>query len=235
MGGRIGGPLGECHQAATGCGGGIGGGASGVALGHSVVIAGKDDFQIRVASTQRQRGRLEVAGVHGSRHGVAAILVKRGPRGPAFADTQRTADGDLAQRRIAALYTATSHETLAAVRSDALQVDQHAIGIQRHQQLVIALAQAVGANALGDQIGVARVGASCVTPPALSKGCRAQLALALLGLALLAGLLDALAHLFGFTVVGRFTAVPGVGAASLPTAERTRGDAIEIEHVPPIE
>ncbi|MNX79077.1 hypothetical protein D3C86_1106940 [compost metagenome] len=78
-------------------------------------------------------------------------------------------------------------------------------------------------------------GASCVTPPALSKGCRAQLALALLSLALLAGLLDALAHLFGFTIIGGCSNAPGIGTIRFPTAECSRSDAVQIKHIPAVE
>ncbi|MNJ51645.1 hypothetical protein D3C77_469550 [compost metagenome] len=160
--------------------------------------------------------------------------MKRGTRGPAFADAQRLARCDASQWRIDALDAPAIQEALVAVRGDPLEVHQHATRIQRHQQVVTTLAQTVGANALGDQVKVTRISTASVTPPALRKARRFELAPLPFGLPLAPGLLDALAHLLGFAGVHRLTATPGAGAARLPAPERTRGDAIGKQAVPAV-
>jgi hypothetical protein len=60
------------------------------------------------------------------------------------------------------------------------------------------------------------------------------LALVLLCLALAPSLINSLADLRGLASVHRFATTPGGGSASLPTAERTRGDTVQKQDIPTV-
>ncbi|MNX94201.1 hypothetical protein D3C86_1264260 [compost metagenome] len=199
----------------------------------AVVVASDEDWLLWVAGAQRQSHRLEVAAVHGAGHGVA-VLMQCGARGPAFADAKWLARDDDAQGRIAALDPAACQKAFATVAGNALQVDQFARHIQRHQQGVTTLAQAMRADAFGNQVRVGRISAARIAPPSLSTECCLELALLLLGFALALGLLDALTYFDCFAMVDRFTRAPGARPAILPTAKGARRNAVQVQDIPAV-
>ncbi|MNL09106.1 hypothetical protein D3C87_1298550 [compost metagenome] len=141
---------------------------------------------------------------------------------------------DDAQGRIAALDPATRQKTFAAVVGNTLQVDQLARYIQRHQQGVTTLAQAMRTDAFGDEVRVGGISAARIAPPTLSADRCLELALLLLGFALALGLLDALTYFDCFAMIDRFTRAPSARPAILPAAKCTRRNAVQVQDIPAV-
>src|SRR5690606_3412696 len=110
---------------------------------------------------------------------------------------------------ITALHPGASQKTLGAVWCDALQVHQHTPQVERHQQHVTTLAQAVCLAALGDQVRMPSNRCAGV-PHLLCNGGGGLLALVLLGFTLVPGLLDTLDDQLCFQRVGWLAAAPSV-------------------------
>ena len=126
---------------------------AGIAWRFGVVIGADRDSGGRKFAAQAARYRFEIAGVKGTRRGLAGGLEDRGGGGISFADADRSARA--ADGEVAAALSAAGQESLTPVCADELQAVQRAASVaHRYHQLPAQIADAVRADALLREVGV---------------------------------------------------------------------------------